>query len=86
MAVEIVTEVLWTPSATNSFDQIVQYLFENWTAKEVSTFVKRTAGVIDMLKRYPEMCSPSKKRKNVRVPSSISIRKWLIITNPGKSK
>ena len=67
MAVEKAIEVLWTPSAINSFDQIVQYLDENWTAKEVSKFVKRTAGVIDMLKRYPEMCSPSKKRKNVRI-------------------
>lgn len=60
-------EILWTPSATKSFDQIVLYLIENWSAKEVVTFVSRTTSVIDMLKRYPEMCGPSTKRKNVRI-------------------
>ena len=86
MATEIVTEILWTPSATNSFDQIVLYLIENWSAKEVSTFVNRTSGVINMLKRYPEMCSPSAKRKNVRISILNKHTKMVYHYKPGKKQ
>lgn len=64
---QIIHEVLWTNSAKASFDQIVSYLAKEWTDKEVAKFINRTTEVIATLKRYPEMCRPSSKRKNVRI-------------------
>ena len=67
MAEIIVEKILWTDSAKLSFNQIVEYLKENWTEKEIEKFIKRTIEVLSTLERYPEMCRPSAKRKNVRI-------------------
>jgi plasmid stabilization system protein ParE len=67
MVEEVVREVLWTNSAKTSFDHIVEYLQNAWTEKEVTKFINRTTEIIAALKRYPEMCRPSAKRKNVRI-------------------
>ena len=67
MAEEIELEILWTDSAKISFDKIVDYLQKAWTDREVEKFVNRTDEWLSTLKRYPEMCRPSTKRKNVRI-------------------
>lgn len=67
MAKEIVREIYWTNTAKTSFNNIISYLQEEWTEKEVETFFIRTAEFLSVLKRYPEMCRPSQKRKNVRI-------------------
>lgn len=67
MAEEIVDEILWTDSAKLSFNKIVSYLQDTWTDKEVEKFISRTVEMLATLKRYPEMCRPSLKRKNVRI-------------------
>jgi len=67
MAEEIIKEVLWSDSARNSFDEIVFYLQTAWTEREVGRFVNRVSQMIATLRRYPEMCRPSMKRKNVRI-------------------
>jgi len=46
---------------------IVEYLQQGWTDREVKKFVNRTMEMLNVLKRYPEMCRPSVKRKNVRI-------------------
>ena len=67
MVEEIVQEVLWTDSAKISFGKIVNYLQQAWTEREVEKFLNRTEEMLSTLKRYPEMCRPSSKRKNVRI-------------------
>ena len=67
MAEEIVLEILWSDSAKVSFNKIVDYLRKEWTDREVEKFVQRTVEWLATLKRYPEMCRPSTKRKNVRI-------------------
>ena len=67
MAEEIVQHIVWTVSAKKSFDKIVRYLQVHWSEKEAAQFVTRTSKMITTLKRYPEMCRPSVKRKNVRI-------------------
>ena len=67
MAEEIVREIAWTPRAAHSFNQILVYLQKEWSSKEVEQFVLTTTMFFAKLKRYPEMCRPSGKRKNVRI-------------------
>jgi plasmid stabilization system protein ParE len=67
MAEEVVGEILWTDSAKKSFGKIIEYLQTEWTEKEVGKFVIQTVDLLSNLKRYPEMCRPSTKRKNVRI-------------------
>jgi plasmid stabilization system protein ParE len=67
MAEEIVREILWTPTAQKSFKKIIDYLEQNWTEREVSNFVNETVYLLSNLKRRPEMCRPSLKRRKVRI-------------------
>lgn len=67
MVEEIVQEIQWTDSAKITFNKIAEYLRKEWTEREVEKFVNRTAEMLSALKRYPEMCRPSTKRKNVRI-------------------
>jgi len=67
MAEEVVRKFLWTDSAKKSFNKIIEYLKTNWTEREVRNFVSETVYLLSNLKRQPEMCRPSLKRKNVRI-------------------
>ena len=67
MAEEIIRERLWTDTAKFTFNKIVEYLRDAWSEREVENFVNRTTEFFSVLKRYPEMCRPSQKRKNVRI-------------------
>jgi plasmid stabilization system protein ParE len=67
MAEEVVDNILWTDSAKFSFNKIVSYLQDNWSEKEVEKFVNKTAEMLATLKKYPQMCRPSLKKKNVRI-------------------
>ena len=67
MAEEIIKEIYWTDTAKSSFNNIIIYLQEKWTEKTVENFIQRTAEFLSLLRRYPEMCRPSPKRKNVRI-------------------
>ncbi len=67
MAEEIVGEVLWTDSARLSFNKIIEYLNTEWTEKEIGKFLNQTFSLLSNLTRYPEMCRPSAKKKNVRI-------------------
>lgn len=67
MAEEVVRQILWTHSAQKSFNKIVEYLEKNWSEREVINFVNETVYLLSNIKRQPEMCRPSLKRKNVRI-------------------
>jgi plasmid stabilization system protein ParE len=63
----LVKQVLWTATGKKSFDQIILWLKENWSDKEVVRFVTKTEHLINNLELHPETCRPSLKRKNVRI-------------------
>lgn len=67
MADEVVEKVLWTDTAKTSFNNIVEYLKKEWTDKEIEKLIKQTQAFISTLKRHPEMCRPSLRKKNIRI-------------------
>ena len=67
MTAETVQEILWTDSAKITFQNIIAWLRQEWSEKEVDKFINRTEELLALLKRYPEMCRLSIKRKNVRI-------------------
>ncbi|MDR0793689.1 MAG: type II toxin-antitoxin system RelE/ParE family toxin [Chitinophagaceae bacterium] len=67
MIEEVVEKIFWTDNAKATFNNIVEYLRQEWTEREVEQLVNRTEKMLATLKRYPEMCRPSAKRKNIRI-------------------
>jgi plasmid stabilization system protein ParE len=67
MAEEVIEYVIWTDSARFSFNSIVEYLVKEWSEKEMKNFIESTNKMLSVLKRHPEMCRPSLKRKYVRL-------------------
>jgi plasmid stabilization system protein ParE len=63
----IVEQVVWTNDAKQSFEKIINWVKQNWSAKESNNFVQRTEKMIATFQHYPESCRPSLKRKNVRI-------------------
>jgi plasmid stabilization system protein ParE len=45
--------VKWTPMADASFDDNIEYLRREWSAKEVSNFVKQTMETIKIISAFP---------------------------------
>ena len=63
----VIQEVLWTNLAKRSFDNIIKYLRKERSERDVENFLNRTDEMLIAIKKYPEMCRPSLKRKNVRI-------------------
>ncbi|MCW5907976.1 MAG: type II toxin-antitoxin system RelE/ParE family toxin [Chitinophagales bacterium] len=49
----MVKAVKWTKTALRDFDQIIQYLCDNWGEKVAAAFVAKTFALLDLLKRHP---------------------------------
>lgn len=67
MAEEIVKVIKWTPRALESYESIINYLLQEWTEREAEQFSLRVSSFLTKLKKHPEMCRPSIKRRHVRV-------------------
>ncbi len=80
----VIQEVLWTNLAKRSFDNIINYLRQEWSEREVENFLNRTDKMLIALKRYPEMCRPSLKRKNVRIGILNKYTQIIYHYSPGK--
>jgi plasmid stabilization system protein ParE len=59
-------KVSWTPKALKSFMEIVDFLNERWTKKEIDGFAEQTDKVIEQIAENPYMFVATEKRKNVR--------------------
>jgi plasmid stabilization system protein ParE len=46
-------KVIWSPNATLTYYQILRYLDEKWTSKEIDAFVLRTEEAIDHICENP---------------------------------
>jgi len=58
-------KLVWTKRAIRGYDRIIKYLEEEWSEKEVRTFVRETAQFFDLLKENPKMLEPTGKHKNL---------------------
>lgn len=52
--------VVWSPTAKLSYYQILEYLDENWTLKEMEFFIKRTQEVLNYISQNPLLYPYSK--------------------------
>lgn len=48
----------WTPEAEKTFFDIVSYLENNWSEKEVQKFVRKSHEIINNINQFPKMCRP----------------------------
>jgi plasmid stabilization system protein ParE len=46
-------DILWSPLAKITYYQILEYLSENWTKKEIKAFVNRTEEVLKFISQSP---------------------------------
>lgn len=49
-------KVQWTSRAIESFDDIVEYIEENWSANSAKTFVQKTDNLLHEIAENPYMC------------------------------
>lgn len=58
----MVEEVVWSNRAINDFNNIIDYLRENWTEKEVSLFIRATQRTVEYIVEYPRSFRSTTKR------------------------
>jgi plasmid stabilization system protein ParE len=46
-------DIIWSPKAKGTYYQILEYLEENWTNKEVNNFINRTEEVLAFIAANP---------------------------------
>ena len=59
-------EVIWSAKARITYFNVMDYLQENWTKKEMLQFSNRTEIVIRALKKNPGIFVCSNKHRNIR--------------------
>ncbi|MCK5169740.1 MAG: hypothetical protein KAQ75_07670 [Bacteroidales bacterium] len=59
-------KVRWTPTSKVTYLDVLSYLNENWTKKELQNFVDTVEKVISQIVVEPYMFAASKKKKNIR--------------------
>ena len=55
-------KVIWAPEAVHTFDNIIDYLSENWSAKEISKFIDDAEHTISLLEKNPFLFRGSSKQ------------------------
>lgn len=48
-------EIVWTDEAKKTFKNNINYLKDNWSQKEVDTFISEALKVIERIKRMPNL-------------------------------
>ena len=59
-------EVRWSDESIQRTDQIVNYLLENWSVKEVKNFLDALEGFEEIVSRFPDIYPHSTKKKGYR--------------------
>lgn len=58
--------ILWSDRATSDLQNIIDYLLNKWTEKEVRNFVKKLDNRLELISINPRLFPKTNKRKNVR--------------------
>lgn len=59
-------KILWTQHAVSELKEIVQYLEENWTERELRNFSEELDHTIELISKNPELFQASTTKKNIR--------------------
>jgi len=57
--------LVWTKRAIQGYDNIVRYLEQHWTDKEVRNFIRESDEFFTLLSEYPELLQKTSRHKNV---------------------
>jgi len=58
-------KIIWLPKAEKRYDEIIAWLQDNWSDKEITSFISRTDEVLGLICVHPEAYKLSEK-KSVR--------------------
>ena len=58
--------VVWSPRAKITYNHVLEYLYEEWTIKELKAFIHRTEQVIEYISDYPNLYPFSEEARAYR--------------------
>lgn len=59
-------KIIWSDEALHGLNQILNYLEENWTPKEIKKFAKLLDKKLNLISNNPDLFQVSKKSNNIR--------------------
>lgn len=59
-------EIIWTQRAVKDLQKIIEYLFEEWSEKEVAKFLKALDQRLEVINKNPRLFAASEKMGNIR--------------------
>ena len=59
-------KIIWTSEAINNPEEILNYLIERWSQKEVDNFKRKLSKQIELIGVFPKMFSQSKYNSKLR--------------------
>ena len=59
-------KIRWTSQALKSYSNIIDFLSENWTKKEIDKFITEVDSIIEQIQENPYMYQATNERKNLR--------------------
>lgn len=68
--------IKWASEAKKTFDKNIDYLFEEWTDREIKNFIKQTNNILLRIADQPEMYTASAKSSNIR---KAQINKYIVL-------
>jgi plasmid stabilization system protein ParE len=58
--------ILWSPQANHTYQQILEYLQERWTEREIKNFIDRTETVLSFISQNPYLYRYSKQNDSYK--------------------
>ena len=58
--------IVWTKRASNRFNDIAEYLNEEWGEKVAQSFAEQTYGIIETLSEFPELDPVENEKRGIR--------------------
>ena len=59
-------KIFWTAEALKNLRQIIKYLEENWSEKEIKSFVRKLDKRLNLISVNPKLFAKTEVKKNVR--------------------
>lgn len=60
-------QIIWLPKAEERFEEIIIYLQENWSDKEVTNFIKRTEAVLRLIYAFPNYIENRRRKISTKL-------------------
>lgn len=59
-------KIKWTPQAEKGLFNVLEYLEEKWTKKEILNLERKIEEFTERISKYPKICPPSAQKSNLR--------------------